>query len=89
MTAASPAEWAAAGFLGLSAIGVIALAAAFADTNLAYFDPRRVDESERAIPVLLLVGPALYDVRRSLVDAGRDVAALVILLTTSPKGAMA
>lgn len=89
MAAASLADWAAAGSVGLFAIGLIALPLAFVDANLAYFDPRRADESERALPILLAVGPALYDVRRSLVDTSRDVAALLILLTTSPKGAMA
>lgn len=89
MTGHTPAEWAAALSLGLSAIALIALAVAFADANLAYFDPRRADESDRAVPVLLVVGPALHDVRRSLRDALLDAAALLILLTTSPKGAMA
>lgn len=89
MTGHTWSEWAAALSLGLSAIGLIALALAFADANLAYFDPRRADESDRAVPVLLIVGPALHDVRRPLRDALLDAAALLILLTTSPKGAMA
>lgn len=88
MNAASSAEWAAAGFLGLSAISVIALAVAFADADLGYFDPRpvlsRLVESGRLDPLLVMVGPALVAVR----DVALDVAALALLLTTSPKGAL-
>lgn len=36
----SLAEWAAVLSLGVSAVAVIRLALAFADTDLAYFDPR-------------------------------------------------
>lgn len=89
MTGHTASEWAAVLSLGLSAASLIALVLAFADASLAYFDPRRADESERAVPVLLVVGPALYAVRRPLCDAVLDAAALLILLTTSPKGAMA
>ncbi|WP_435279273.1 hypothetical protein [Streptomyces sp. 1222.5] len=85
MHAASPSDWAAAGSLGLSAIGLIALALAFADADLAYFDPRRLLDTD--LGARLLVEAAR--VRDALRDSGRDFAALVILLTTSPKGAMA
>ena len=91
MEPVSLAVWASSGSLGLASIGLIALALAFAPANAAYFDPRRVDESGRAIPVLLVVGPLLHDARQLLHasrEFGRDAAALLILLCTSPKGAM-
>lgn len=53
----TPAEWAAAGSLGLSAISLIALALAFADADAAYFDPR----------------PAVRKVHQATVHAGHDV----------------
>lgn len=85
MSAATPSEWAAAGSLGLSAIGVIALAMSFADADAAYFDPRyqlaRLVESGAVDPLLIAVGPVLAASR----EAVRDAAALLILLTTSPK----
>lgn len=88
MSAASPSEWAAAGSLGLSAISLIALALAFADADAGYFDPRyqlaRVVESGRLDALLVQVGPARVAAR----DAVLDAAALVLLLTTSPKGAL-
>ncbi|MFI8301506.1 hypothetical protein ACIGCZ_36985 [Streptomyces nigra] len=40
MSTHTPAEWAAAGSLGLTSISLIALALAFADADAAYFDPR-------------------------------------------------
>ncbi|WP_406444430.1 hypothetical protein OHB14_36420 [Streptomyces sp. NBC_01613] len=51
--------------LGLVPVGLIGVTLAFAQANAAYFDPRRADESARTIPVLLVVGPALYDARRA------------------------
>lgn len=76
MTAASPAEWASAGFLGLSGISLIALALAFVDADLAYFDPR---------PWLARVGDRLLveavNARFFLRDAALTVAALLALLT--------
>ena len=54
MTAATPAEWASAGFGGLSAISLIALGLAFADADLAYFDPR---------PLMARVGDRLLERR--------------------------
>ncbi|MEW2420497.1 hypothetical protein AB0911_08125 [Streptomyces nigra] len=84
----TPAEWAAAGSLGVTAIALIALAVSFADTDAAYFDPRwhvaRLVESGRIDPLLLAVGPALAAARNAVLDA----AALCLLLTTRPKGAM-
>ena len=70
--------------LGVSGVALIAFALSFAGANLAYFDPRRWDESDRMVPLLIAVGPVLVAVR----EAARDAAALLILLTTSPKGAM-
>lgn len=75
MTAASPAEWASAGFLGLSGISLIALGLAFADADLAYFDPR---------PLLARVGDRLLveavNARYALRDAAVWLAALLALL---------
>lgn len=89
MSAATPAEWAAAGSLGVSAISVIALAMSCVDADAGYFDPRyqwaRLVESDRLDWLLIVVGPAWLAVR----EAARDAVALLILLTTSPKGAMA
>jgi len=91
MHTTSPSEWAAAGSLGLVAIGVFGLVLPFAQANAAYFDPRRCDESDRALPVLIAVANALYGVRAvagGFREFGRDAAALLILLTTAPKGAL-
>ena len=69
------AEWAAAVSLGVSAIAVIKLALAFADTDLAYFDPR---------PLLGRAGDRLLveavNARYALRDAAISVAALLALL---------
>lgn len=91
------AEWAA--FLSL---GVSIPAAASVpfwltyDADLVDFDPRpavfRLVESGRLDLVLIAVADAKYDVREAVHvsrEACRDLAALLILLTTSPKGAMA
>ncbi|WP_460071137.1 hypothetical protein [Streptomyces sp. YKOK-I1] len=40
MNPASPSDWAAAGSLGLTAIALVKFGLAFADADLAYFDPR-------------------------------------------------
>jgi hypothetical protein len=66
-----------------------------ADAHRSDFDPRpaltRLVESGRLDALLVAVGPAR--VRRSVWlparEACRDAAALLLLLTTSPKGAMA
>lgn len=74
--------------LGTSAVALIALALCFADADLADFDPRpalaRLVESGRLDWLLLAVGPALFAAR----EAARDAAALLILLTTRPTGAL-
>jgi len=75
---------AAAVSLGLIPVGVIGFVLAFAPANAAYFDPRRADEVALALPLLIAVGPRWFAIRETALDA----AALLILLTTSPKGAM-
>jgi hypothetical protein len=85
------AEWAAFLSLGLS----MASAATVPFVLLVEADywawpnwrplAHRVTESDRLDPLLLVVGPAWA----AVCDAARDLAALLILLTTSPKGAMA
>lgn len=74
--------------LGASAVALIALVLAFAPANAAYFDPRRADESERVVPVLLVVGPALHDVRQAARRALRGTAVTVaaLLSLTIPTG---
>jgi hypothetical protein len=84
----TPAEWAAAGSLGVSAISVIALALAFAGADAGYFDPR--------YQLALLVESGHVDwllneiaaVRAAVRDTALDTGALFLLLTTSPKGAL-
>ena len=75
----TPAEWAAALSLGISAIAVIKLALAFADADLTYFDPR---------PLLGRAGDRLLveavNARYALRDAAITVAALLALLTITP-----
>lgn len=75
--------------LGTSAVSVIALVLAFADADLAYFDPRpalaRLVESGRLDALLI----ALVNARAAALDVARDAAALFLLLTTRPTGAMA
>jgi hypothetical protein len=92
------AEWAA--FLSLG-VGVHAafsvLYFLLVDSDAARdFDPRpalsRAVESGRLDLLLIAVADAKYDVRQAVHasrEACRDAAALLILLTTSPKGAMA
>lgn len=80
------AEWAAVLSLGVSAISLIGFALAFADMDLAYFDPRpwlaRAIRSEALYPLLREWDTARHASREAL----RDAAALLLLLTTSPKG---
>ena len=89
MTAASPAEWAAAGFCGLSAIGLIALAVAFADAELSDFDPRpaidQAIESGRLDWLLNTVANAKHDTRAAVRQAAVTAAALLMLLTAAPE----
>ncbi len=84
MSGTSPAEWASAGCAGLSAINLICLAMAFADADLAYFDPRRLLDTDAGARAVVAVFNASTAVR----DFYRDAAALLLLLTTSPKGAL-
>lgn len=85
----SLAEWAASLSLGLVPVGAIWFVLAFAGADLAYFDPRpllaRVIRSEAVYPLLREWDIARHASREAL----RDAAALLLLLTTSPKGAMA
>lgn len=93
----SLSEWAA--FLSLGVGGAAALSAPFhlfVDADLADFDPRpalsRLVESGRVDLLLIAVADAKYDARAAVHasrETCRDAAALVLLLTTSPKGAMA
>lgn len=85
MTGHSWSEWAAVLSLGLSAVGLLALALAFADATLAYFDPRRLLDTDLGARAVV----AVFNVLSVARDFCRDAAALLILLTTSPKGAMA
>ena len=75
----TPAEWAESLLPGVGAVGLIALALAFADADLAYFDPR---------PWLARAGDRLLveavNVRLSLRDAAITVAALLALVTITP-----
>lgn len=94
MTGHTPAEWAAVGSLGLSAVGLLALALSFADADARYFDPRPVVRRALEVgslrPVWQVAIHAGHDVNRAVHashEAFRDAAALLILLTTSPKGA--
>jgi hypothetical protein len=92
----SLADWSA--FLLLGVGGAAAFSAPFhlfVDADLVDFDPRpalsRAVESGRLDLLLIAVADAKYDVRVAVHasrEACRDVAALLILLTTSPKGAL-
>lgn len=91
MSGTSPAEWAAAGSLGVSAISLIGLAMAFADADLAYFDPRpaaaRVVASRPACWVLNEVSKAHADVRE-LAGEARLYAALSLRETAVSAAAL-
>ena len=86
----SPAEWAQMVSL---AVGMYAAASApyflLVDADLADFNPQPalawVVESGALDPLLIVIGPAWVAIRETY----RDAAALALLLTTSPKGAMA
>jgi hypothetical protein len=94
MHATSPAEWASAASLGLTAIALIGLGLAFADADLAYFDPRPV-LGRAGDRFLVHVANARFDaremaaearvyIRLSVREAAVSTAALVALLTPSP-----
>lgn len=80
------AEWAAVLSLGVSAISLIGFALAFAPADVEYFDPRpllaRAIRSEAVYPLLREWDIARHASREAL----RDAAALLLLLTTAPKG---
>lgn len=81
----TPTEWAASFLPGIGAVGVIAFALAFAGADAAYFDPRRLLDTDIAARLIV----AFFNAKTSVREAVLDVAALIVLLTTSPKGAMA
>jgi hypothetical protein len=64
----------------MAALALICLALAFADADVEYFDPR---------PVLRAAWRGLCAAGAASREAFRDAAALFLLLTTAPKGAMA
>lgn len=78
MSAHSPAEWAQSLSAGVSVVGVIGFALAFADADLADFDPRpaivRVVESGRVDPLLIAVANARFDGRQLVAEARRFAA---------------
>jgi hypothetical protein len=85
----------------VTAISVISLAMAFADADAGYFDPRPAVRRTVAVTHQQLVHVG-HDLNRALAvlvhaaravghasaEAWRDVAALVLLLTTSPKAGL-
>jgi hypothetical protein len=74
--------------LGLIPAGLLGVVLAFADADPGYFDPRRAVrraiESGRLDPLLIELSNASAAAR----DAVLDAVALVLLLTTRPKGAL-
>lgn len=74
----TPADWASALSLGVSAISLIAFALAFADADASYFDPR---------PLLLAMWDRLLvelvRARHTVRDAALTAAALLLILTAS------
>lgn len=98
MSATTTAEWVSAGFAGLSAVSLIALALAFVDADAAYFDPRpavaRAVAAGRFDPVLIRAANARFDAREMAADAraflvlslrenALTAAALLMLITAS------
>lgn len=75
MSAASPAEWLAAGSLGVTAIALVGLGVAFVDADLAYFDPRPLLGRARDRFLIEVV-----NARRTVRDAALSLAALLMLL---------
>ncbi len=88
------ADWSAFLFLGVGGYAAPSVPYfLFVDADLADFDPRpavsRVLESGRLDLLLIAVADAKYDVREAAHasrEACRDAAALLLLLTTTPKG---
>jgi hypothetical protein len=90
MTAVSLADWAAFLSLGTSVSAAVSIPFhLFVDAKLADFDPRpavrRALDTDLGARLVVETARA----RDGLRDTGQNAAALVILLTTSPKGAMA
>lgn len=79
MHTTSPSEWASAGCGGLTAISLIGLALAFADADLAYFDPRPLLGQARDRILVEAV-----NVRHFPREAALTAAALLALLTINP-----
>lgn len=79
------AEWAESLLPGIGAMGLIAFALAFAGADAAYFDPRRLLDTDTAARLIV----AFFNAKTTAREAALDVAALIVLLTTSPRGAMA
>ena len=96
MAAASPAEWASFLSLGVSVHAALSVPYfVFVDADLADFDPRpavrrarpvvwKAARSESLYPLLREWGNARHSARNAVLDA----VALVLLLATSPKGAL-
>lgn len=96
----SLAEWFASLCLGLVPLGAIGIALAFAEADAAWFDRRPAARRALATAHQGLVhlghdlnraaAPTLRHARaagHSSAEAWRDLAALLLLLTTSPNGA--
>jgi hypothetical protein len=86
----SLADWAAMVCMAASGYGSFSVFYfLLVDADRADFDPRpvlaRLVESGRVDPLLI----ALVNASAAVRDAALDVAALIVLLTTRPKGAMA
>jgi len=96
MAAASPAEWTAFLSLGLSVHAALSVPYfVFVDADLADFDPRPVVRRVRPLVWDAVRSEPLYpllrewdNARTAARNAVLDVAALLLLLTTSPKGAL-
>ncbi|MEU5593072.1 hypothetical protein [Streptomyces sp. NPDC020298] len=83
------ADWVA--FLSLGVGGYAAMSVPFfllVDADRSDFDPRpavsQLVESGRVDPLLI----AVFNAKAAVRDAALDAAALLILLTTTPKGAL-
>jgi len=90
VSATTPAEWASAGSLGVTAIALIGLALAFVDADPGYFDPRPLlgRAGDRLLVEAVRARATAEAAVRPSREACRDATALLILLTTSPKGAL-
>ncbi|MFJ8345119.1 hypothetical protein ACIQ9J_01830 [Streptomyces sp. NPDC094153] len=83
MTAAAPAEWAAAACLGTSiTAAAVGLWLFLIDAEVADFDPRRLLDTDAGARLLIEIVRAKAAVR----DAALTVPALLMLLTAAPEG---